>query len=103
MIRARVHLITQDGRELGKPLELDIRAAQYGTVGWVLVGSAVALLFGTSAIRIYRRIRNERRTAERIAGPPPAKPDAGSVVPGPSRKAPAEPAIPAATMNSTDV
>jgi hypothetical protein len=103
VIRARVHLITQDGRELGKPLELDIRAAQYGTVGWVLVGSAVALLFGTSAIRIYRRIRNERRAAERVEGPPPAKFDAGSVVPGPSRKAPAEPAVPAATMKSTDV
>ncbi len=103
VIRARVHLITEDGRELGEPLELDIRAAQYGTVGWVLVGSAVALLFGTSAIRIYRRIRSERRVAERVQQPPPTKHDGGSVVPGPSRKAPAEHAVPAATMKSTDV
>lgn len=67
LIKARVHIVTDSGRELGKPLVLDIRAAQYGTVGWVLVGSAVALLFGTSAIRIYRRIRSERRAAARTA------------------------------------
>lgn len=94
LIRARVHLVTEDGRELGRPLELDIRAAQYGTVGWVLVGAAVALLFGTSAIRIYRRIRSERRAAaeaEReaaaragtghdIASPVPAPAPASTVV-----------------------
>jgi Family of unknown function (DUF6049) len=106
VIKARVHLVTEDGRELGRPLELDIRAAQYGTVGWVLVGSAVALLFGTSAIRIYRRIRTERRAAakaHRDQGPP-AGHDGGSIVPGPkSRTAPSEPAVPAVTAKSTDV
>lgn len=86
LIRARVHLVTEDGRELGRPLELDIRAAQYGTVGWVLVGAAVALLFGTSAIRIYRRIRSERRAAakaERDASVT-ATPDLASPIPSPA-------------------
>ena len=62
VIKARAHLVTENGQEFGTPLELDIRAAQYGTVGWVLVAAAVALLFGTSAFRIFRRIRRERRT-----------------------------------------
>ena len=33
LIRARAHIVTADGQQLGAPLELDIRAAQYGTVG----------------------------------------------------------------------
>jgi len=66
LIKARAHIVTATGERLGAPLELDIRAAQYGTVGWVLVGAAVALLFGTSAIRIYRRIRTERKNGSPI-------------------------------------
>ncbi len=72
LIRARAHIVTVNGERLGAPLELDIRAAQYGTVGWVLVGAAVALLFGTSAIRIYRRIRTEKKNGTQPADASPA-------------------------------
>jgi hypothetical protein len=112
LIKARVHIVTDQGREVGEPLELDIRAAQYGTVGWVLVGSAVALLFGTSAIRIYRRIRSERRAAAKSATKSAAQAATGSaaqeagpgLTTGPrTSTTPAEPAVPAVTAKTPDV
>ena len=70
LIRANAQVITASGRPVGKSQELLIQASQYGSVGWILVGAACALLFGTSFVRIYRRIRTERRN------PAPAAVDA---------------------------
>jgi hypothetical protein len=61
LIRAKAQVQTAAGQPVGRAQELVIQAAQFGSVGWILVGAAVALLFGTSAVRIYRRIRSERR------------------------------------------
>jgi hypothetical protein len=63
-----------DELPVGNPRELVIQAAQYGSVGWILVGSAVALLFGTSAVRIYRRVRSERRNPTPEPGDDPLHP-----------------------------
>ncbi|MGW7681342.1 hypothetical protein ACWGID_11410 [Kribbella sp. NPDC054772] len=76
LIRANAQVITAGGKPVGRSQELLIQASQYGSVGWILVGAACALLFGTSLVRIYRRIRSERRnpttetaeTAETAAG-----------------------------------
>jgi hypothetical protein len=71
LIRANAQVVTADGQAVGKSQELLIQASQYGSVGWILVGAACALLFGTSFVRIYRRVRTERRnpapTAEATA------------------------------------
>ena len=69
LIRANAQVITASGRPVGKSQELLIQASQYGSVGWILVGAACALLFGTSFVRIYRRIRTERRAS---VGPAPS-------------------------------
>jgi hypothetical protein len=61
LIRANAQVVTAGGQSVGKSQELLIQASQYGSVGWILVGAACALLFGTSFVRIYRRIRTERR------------------------------------------
>ncbi|TCC40516.1 hypothetical protein [Kribbella speibonae] len=61
LIRANAQVVTASGKSVGKSQELLIQASQYGSVGWVLVGAACALLFGTSFVRIYRRVRTERR------------------------------------------
>lgn len=61
LIRANAQVITAAGKPVGKSQELLIQASQYGSVGWILVGAACALLFGTSFVRIFRRIRTERR------------------------------------------
>jgi hypothetical protein len=61
LIRANAQVTNADGKPVGKSQELLIQASQYGSVGWILVGAACALLFGTSFVRIYRRVRTERR------------------------------------------
>ncbi|GAA1590159.1 hypothetical protein GCM10009742_40890 [Kribbella karoonensis] len=61
LIRANAQVTNAAGEPVGKSQELLIQASQYGSVGWILVGAACALLFGTSFVRIYRRVRIERR------------------------------------------
>ncbi|MEU4196635.1 hypothetical protein AB0E69_32335 [Kribbella sp. NPDC026611] len=75
LIRANAQVVTAAGQPVGKSQELLIQASQYGSVGWILVGAACALLFGTSFVRIYRRIRTERRN--------PAPPAADALHPEP--------------------
>jgi hypothetical protein len=75
VIRAEAEVISGQQIPLGRSQELVIQAAQYGSVGWILVGAACALLFGTSAVRIYRRIRSEKRNPTTpAAGPDPLHP-----------------------------
>ncbi|MDX6236514.1 MAG: hypothetical protein QOG10_1329 [Kribbellaceae bacterium] len=85
LIRADAQVTSAAGQPIGRSQELIIQAAQYGSVGWILVGAAIALLFGTSLVRIYRRIRSERRN-----------PSASTAVdePDPLNPAPLEPAAP---------
>ncbi|MEV8377502.1 hypothetical protein AB0P21_32495 [Kribbella sp. NPDC056861] len=75
LINAKAQLVTLDKKPVGESQQLVIQAAQYGSVGWILVGAAVALLFGTSIVRIYRRVRSERRN--------PAKPEGDALNPAP--------------------
>ncbi|MGC4936870.1 DUF6049 family protein [Kribbella sp. DT2] len=74
LIRAEAQVVSVDELPVGSSRELVIQAAQYGSVGWILVGSAVALLFGTSAVRIYRRVRSERRNPTPEPGDDPLHP-----------------------------
>jgi Family of unknown function (DUF6049) len=81
LIRANAQVITASELPVGKSQELVIQASQYGSVGWVLVGAACTLLFGTSFVRIYRRIRNERRNPS--AKQAPAEPRTDPLHPAP--------------------
>ncbi|WP_148256817.1 DUF6049 family protein [Kribbella flavida] len=74
LIRADAQVVSSQDLPVGSSQELLIQAAQYGSVGWILVGSAVALLFGTSAVRIYRRVRSERRNPTPETGEDPLHP-----------------------------
>lgn len=67
LIKARAQVVSADDVAVSQPTELNIQANSYGSVGWILVGGAVAALFGTSLIRIYRRIRTERRNGSAVA------------------------------------
>ncbi|TQJ18953.1 DUF6049 family protein [Kribbella jejuensis] len=67
LIRARAEVVNAAGDPVGKPQEILIQASQYGSVGWILVGAACALLFGTSFVRIYRRVRIERRNPAAVS------------------------------------
>ncbi|MFC9686906.1 DUF6049 family protein [Kribbella sp. NPDC056951] len=88
VIQATAQVVTVDGDPVGAPQPMLIQASQYGSVGWILVGAACALLFGTSFVRIYRRIRAERRNPPAEASEPEIDP----LHPAPLPAAPGTPA-----------
>ncbi len=93
VIQATAQVVTVNGDAIGPAQPMLIQASQYGSVGWILVGAACALLFGTSFVRIYRRIRAERRNPqsadETVAE---ATPEHDPLHPAPLPAAPATPA-----------
>ncbi|MGZ0149867.1 hypothetical protein ACXJJ3_22600 [Kribbella sp. WER1] len=84
LIRANAQVTNAAGQPVGKSQELLIQASQYGSVGWILVGAACALLFGTSFVRIYRRVRIERRNPAAVTTTTESTEPAGSEEPGES-------------------
>ncbi|MDQ3484015.1 MAG: DUF6049 family protein, partial [Actinomycetota bacterium] len=53
----RVRLSTVDGRTFSAPWEFDVRATQIGVAIWVVMAVGGAILVGTVAFRLVRRIR----------------------------------------------
>jgi hypothetical protein len=58
-----VRLRTSEGRMFGSVRQLSVRTTQYSVVGWLIVGTGCAVLFGTATRRIVRRIRNRNTGA----------------------------------------
>lgn len=52
-----VQLTTPDGAALGAPKRMVVNATDYGAIGWLVVGAAMALLAGTSTLRLLRERR----------------------------------------------
>ncbi len=55
--RVAATVTTPGGVPLGPSRPFQVTAQDYDTVGWVVIGVALALLFGASAVRIVRRLR----------------------------------------------
>jgi hypothetical protein len=67
-----VRLLVTDkrGTPLGASTSLSIRSAQVSNVIWLFLATGLALLFGAIGVRLFRRVRNARRTpAEAGAAP----------------------------------
>lgn len=64
----RVRLATVNGRRFGQEWEFSVRTTQFGLVIWVLMGIGFAILVGTAALRVVRRVR--RRQLARADGAP---------------------------------
>ena len=59
-----VRALTPDNRPFGPNRVVDVRATQYGVVGWVVIGVGMSVLAATAALRIVRRlVRRHGRTA----------------------------------------
>jgi hypothetical protein len=56
------------GTPLGQRTTLNIRSAQVSNVIWLFIGVGAALLFGAIAIRLFRRVRDARRTPADSSG-----------------------------------
>ncbi|WP_434581748.1 DUF6049 family protein [Carbonactinospora thermoautotrophica] len=50
-------LTTARGQEFGEPVELHVRATNYGILGMVIAGGVAALLFLAAGVRIWRKRR----------------------------------------------
>ncbi|GAA3079698.1 DUF6049 family protein [Kribbella aluminosa] len=88
LIRANAQVTNAAGKPVGKSQEMLIQASQYGSVGWILVAAACALLFGTSFVRIYRRIRIERRNPAAVTTTTEPADSAESEEPGEAAETP---------------
>ena len=69
-----VHLTASDGSRLGPAQQMIVNATDYGTIGWVVVGAAVALFLASAVLRL---IRSRRRPVGNIGldTDTPAKPE----------------------------
>jgi hypothetical protein len=56
------------GTPLGQRTTLTVRSAQVSNVIWLFIGVGAALLFGAIAIRLFRRVRDARRTPADSSG-----------------------------------
>jgi hypothetical protein len=61
-----VRLTTAGGSPLGPPQRMDVNATDYGTIGWVVIGVAVALFLAAAALRLVRA----RRRPVTVVEPP---------------------------------
>jgi hypothetical protein len=58
------------GTPLGASTRLTIRSAQVSNVIWLFLAGGLALLFGAIGVRLFRRVRNSRRTPADSSDPP---------------------------------
>ncbi|HVT63891.1 MAG TPA: DUF6049 family protein [Mycobacteriales bacterium] len=59
-----VQLLTPSGQKYGLPVQLYVRSTVYGTITLVITGAATGLLLIAVAIRLTRRARASKRSAE---------------------------------------
>jgi hypothetical protein len=90
IVPVTAQLLTQSGRPIGRPFDIEVQVTQNGTTGWAIAVAAGVVLVATTFLRI-RQVAKER--AKRTSGAPPG-PSAGggtSEVPLPAlSSAPAE-------------
>ena len=60
-----VRAVTPDNRAFGPQQVVDVRATQYGVVGWMVIGVGTSVLAAAAALRIARRLLDRHR---RVAG-----------------------------------
>jgi len=73
-IPVRAQLTTESGTPVGRPVTIDVRVTQNGTVGIAIAVVAGIVLVGTTAIRI-REVGKERTRAAATDGPGPVLKD----------------------------
>jgi Family of unknown function (DUF6049) len=74
IVAVTAQLETPSGQPYGERLTLRVRATNYGSVGLVVVGGAVSVLFAIVAVRLFRRARaaaadHAGRTPEKVTVP----------------------------------
>jgi hypothetical protein len=63
-VQMSVYPVTGDSAAISTPQNFVIVATNFDTIGWVIVGGAVIVLFGAAAVRLVRRGLRRQVTAE---------------------------------------
>jgi hypothetical protein len=84
IVPVTAQLMTESGRPVGRPFDIEVQVTQNGTTGWVIAIAAGIVLVASSFLRI-RQVARER--AKAASGEPGAGPSAGSE--GPQDQLPA--------------
>ncbi len=65
--------MTESGRPVGRPFDIEVQVTQNGTTGWAIAVAAGIVLIATTFLRI-RQVARERTktTGSRPLGPPPS-------------------------------
>jgi hypothetical protein len=75
VVPVTAQLVTESGRPIGRPFDIEVQVTQNGTTGWAIAIAAGIVLVGTTSLRI-RQVAMERAKAAsgeptEGAGPPP--------------------------------
>jgi hypothetical protein len=73
VVPVTAQLMTESGRPIGRPFDIEVQVTQNGTTGWAIALAAGIVLVGSTFLRI-RQVAKERATA---ASDDPAEPSAG--------------------------
>jgi hypothetical protein len=68
IVPVTAQLLTQSGRPIGRPFDIEVQVTQNGTTGWAIAIAAGAVLIATTFLRI-RQVAKER--AKTASGAPP--------------------------------
>lgn len=63
VVPVTAQLETESGRRVGKPIQLEVRVTQNGTVGWLIAIAAGVVLIGSTGLRIRTVTRERARQA----------------------------------------
>ena len=66
MVPVTAQLVTESGRPIGRPFDIEVQVTQNGTTGWAIAIAAGIVLVGTTSLRI-RQVAKERAKAARGA------------------------------------
>ena len=69
VVPVTAQLVTESGRPIGRPFEIEVQVTQNGTTGWAIAIAAGIVLVGTTSLRI-RQVAKER--AKAASGEPAA-------------------------------
>ena len=75
IVPVTAQLMTESGRPVGRPFDIEVQVTQNGTTGWAIAIAAGIVLVASTFFRI-RQVAKERTTSS--SGKPPGPPPGGS-------------------------
>jgi hypothetical protein len=72
VVPVTAQLMTESGRPIGRPFEIEVQVTQNGTTGWAIAITAGIVLVGSTFLRIRQVAKERAKTGGRSGAPPAA-------------------------------